>query len=76
MNAFITVFYYVLTVMRKQLLVLAGYGIGFVSSLILAPLLVQRYGIHGASVSYGLPMMLTAIFFGVCIVIEMKKENK
>lgn len=76
MNAFITVFYYVLTVMRKQLLVLAGYGVGFVSSRILSPLLVQKYGIHGASISYGLPMMITALFFAVCIAVVMKREHK
>lgn len=76
MNAFITVFYYVLTVMRKQLLVLAGYGVGFLSSLILAPLLVRNYGIHGAAVSYGLPMMITALFFAVCIGIVTKKAQR
>lgn len=76
MNAFITVFYYVLTVMRKQMLVLSGYALGFISALILAPVLVRNFGIHGASVSYGLPMLITALFFAVCIVIVKKREQR
>lgn len=76
MNAFITVFYYVLTVMRKQALVLVGYGIGFLSAWILAPLLVKRFAIHGASISYGLPMMLTAVFFAAAIgIVTNKRKN-
>lgn len=80
-NAIITVCYYVLTVMRKQFLILAGYGVGFCIALIVPKILVKSYGLRGAVAAYGIPMTATVICFMILIVYNMKRidwtvENK
>lgn len=73
MNAIITVLYYVLAVMRKQVLILAGYGVGFVVALIVPTAMVKAYGITGAVAAYGIPMGIVAVCFGIVIWLCMKK---
>lgn len=73
MNAIITVCYYILTVMRKQMLVLVGYGVGFVFALITPLILVRAYGLTGAVVSYVIPMFMTVVTFAVFIKFNMSK---
>lgn len=75
MNAIITIFYYVLTVMRKQMLVLAGYAVGFVFALVVPFLFVRAYGLTGAVVSYVIPMMTTVVVFGIFIMYNMKRTS-
>ena len=72
MNAIITIFYYVLTVMRKQMLVLAGCAVGFVFALVVPFLFVRAYGLTGAVVSYVITMMTTVVVFGIFIMYNMK----
>ena len=75
MNAIITVCYYVLTVMRKQMLILFGYGVGFVFALIVPSFLVRAYGLTGAVVSYVIPMAMTVVVFGIFITYNMKRAK-
>lgn len=75
MNAIITVCYYVLTVMRKQMLILAGYGVGFLFALIVPSFFVRAYGLTGAVVSYVIPMTMTVVAFGIFITYNMKRAN-
>mgnify|MGYP006972219350 CR=1 FL=1 len=74
LNALITVFYYVLTIMRKQGLILLSYTIGFISSLVSAPLLVRSMGITGATIAYGLPMLLITIFMAIFMFCQLRKH--
>lgn len=76
MNALIMLFYNVLAVMRRQYLVMAGYGIGFVCSLILAPAFVKRWEIWGAAVSYVIPTgIIVLVFLGITI-FHYQKEKR
>ena len=75
MNAIITVCYYVLTVMRKQFQILAGYGVGFFIALIVPRMLVKSYGLTGAVAAYGIPMAATVICFMILIVYNMKRVD-
>ena len=75
MNAIITVCYYVLTVMRKQMLILVGYGVGFIFALIVPSFFVRAYGLTGAVVSYVIPMTMTVVAFGIFITYNMKRAN-
>lgn len=76
MNAIITVCYYILAVMRKQMLILVSYGIGFLGALIIPKVLVGSYGLTGAVVGYVIPMAMSVICFGVLIVKNMKFGNE
>lgn len=75
MNAIITVCYYVLTVMRKQMLILAGYGVGFCIALFAPEILVRKFGLTGAVVAYGIPMAVTVICFGIMILYNIKRAD-
>ena len=75
MNAIITVCYYVLTVMRKQFLIMVGYGVGFCIALVVPRILVESYGLMGAVAAYGIPMAVTVICFMILIVYNMKRVD-
>lgn len=79
MNAFITVFYYVLTVMRKQMTVLVSYSVGFVSAIILSPILVKTLGISGGAIAYVIPMLIIVCFMWGAMIYNLhqyKKKNE
>lgn len=71
-SAVATFLYYVITVMRKQRLLLMGYAIGFVCALILPNILVPGYRIMGAVISCGVSMAALALVFGCIVVAQIR----
>lgn len=71
-NASGVILYYALTTMRRQKLVLVGYLISSASVLVFSKLLVNRYGMTGASVSYTVAMFILVCVFGVTFMISSR----
>lgn len=74
-SAVVTFLYYIITVMRKQRLLLVGYFAGFVAALIIPRFLVPRLELIGAVISYGVCMILLAAAFTI-VVVKSIIENK
>lgn len=66
-SATATFLYYIITVMRKQKLLLMGYLMGFICALIIPSLLVPRYMLMGAVISCGISMFVLAAAFAVIV---------
>lgn len=67
-SATATFMYYVITVMRKQRLLMVGYALGFLCALFIPRVLVPEYALMGAVVSCGISMfVLSAVFVGIVI---------
>ena len=64
-NASSTILYYGLATMRRQHLVFVGYVLAAVTVLVLATMLVSRYGMMGASVAYTAAMVTLTVVFAV-----------
>lgn len=75
MSALIMLFYNILAVMRRQYLVMGGYAVGFVCSLILAPAFVKRWEIRGACISYVIPSAIIVLVFSGITWYNYKKEK-
>lgn len=74
-NALSVLLYYGLIIMRKQVAVLAGYGIAAALTFVLtAPLLT--YELMGASILYVVAMGTTCVVFGICFALSYRKETK
>ncbi|MDE5781046.1 MAG: lipopolysaccharide biosynthesis protein [Lachnospiraceae bacterium] len=71
-SATATFLYYVITVMRKQRLLLTGYLLGFICALIIPTLLVPRYVLMGAVISCGISMFMLASAFAVIVMVHMR----
>lgn len=68
LNALSTVLRYTLTVMRKQYVTLIGYVIAFLFTIVITPVLVQKYSIGGAGAAYVLSMLImTLVFLAILI---------
>jgi len=66
----------IVTIIRKQKLLLIGYGLCSVLIFILAPIVVREYGIMGAALlELGLMLLLCAVFITI-VVIEMRRAIK
>lgn len=76
MSAMIMLFYNILAVMRRQYLVMFGYGVGFVCSLLVAPALVRSFAIRGAAMAYVLPSAIIVLVFMGITVYNFHKEKK
>jgi O-antigen/teichoic acid export membrane protein len=76
MSALIMLFYNILAVMRRQYLVMFGYGVGFVCSLLAAPALVSRLEIRGAAIAYVIPSAVIVLVFLLITVYNFYKEKK
>lgn len=74
-SATATFLYYVITVMRKQKLLMAGYALGFVCSLVLPAVLVPKFELMGAVISCGISMAVLAVTFS-CIVAYQIAHNR
>ena len=75
-NAVVTLMFYGITVLRKQKLLVVGYGATLALSLIIANILVKSYGLMGASVSFLLSMAALALLFFIIFIVCYKKEAR
>lgn len=77
-NALSTMLRYVLTVMRVQKMILTGYIVAFIGTLVVIPVLIKQYAILGASVAYLFSMLALSFVFALimCIVIVKNKHSK
>ncbi|HIX60229.1 MAG TPA: lipopolysaccharide biosynthesis protein [Candidatus Blautia gallistercoris] len=76
MNALIMLFYNVLAVMRRQYLVMGGYTVGFLCSLVISPVLVKRLEIRGAAAAYVIPMaVIVLVFLGITLFTYEKEKR-
>lgn len=76
LNSANVIFYYLLSVMRKQKLVLISYVLSFVFSLIVPDLLTKNFNVIGASISFLLTMMFLFIVSSFFVFIEFKRLVK
>ena len=78
LNALITIFYYVLAVLRQQKMIVVSYGVGFAGALIFTPILVKRMDITGAVIGYIVPMLLVDVVMFVVMLwcIRRKKVSE
>lgn len=65
--------YYVLVIMKEQRYVFAVYALGSLGAVLLAPRLVEAYGINGGAVSYLLLMILLAALFAGAVMGRYQK---
>lgn len=75
-SAVATFLYYVITVMRKQRLLLAGYIMGFICALIMPGILVPRYVLAGAAASCGISMLILASAFAAIVIAGIRKRGR
>ena len=79
LNALAIIFYYALTIMRKQRWIFSGTGVIFLASLGAYPLLVSRWGVLGGAFAFtamtaGLALFLGAFAIGF-LALQMKKST-
>ena len=72
-SAVVTFLYYLITVMRKQKMLIVGYVMGFASALVIPRILVPTLEIKGAAMSYGISMFILGIAFVAIIVTSIMK---
>ncbi|MEA5004354.1 MAG: hypothetical protein VB081_12785 [Christensenella sp.] len=75
-NAIVTLMFYGITVLRKQKLLVVGYGATLVLALIISNIFVQSSGLMGASLAYLISMVVLALLFFVIFIICYKKEAR
>lgn len=69
-------FQILLTLMRKQKIILVGYIVTSICGFILIRLLVKEYGTVGASIGYLILMFFLALFYGILYQLVLKKQSK
>lgn len=74
-SAIVTFLYYVITVMRRQKLLIIGYVVGFIQALIVTPILVRAKGLTGAVLSYGISMAILAVAFIAIIIVSVLQKR-
>lgn len=74
--AFAGFFNSVITIMRKQRILLYVYIIVAILALLLSNKMVIVYGVHGASVANMIWTLIESIIFGLVVVFNVKKERK
>lgn len=70
-NAIAFVLYYVLTICRAQISIIAGYGISALIAMIISPLMVKSFGLWGASVAYGITVLVMAVLFILMVMVQI-----
>ena len=76
LNAYVYFLYYLVTVTRKQIYLLIGYGVAWVTALLLSPILVEKGAIMGAVVSCAISFaVMFVIFSGISLVIIEKRRK-
>lgn len=76
LNAAGVFLYFILTIMRKQHFILAGYIAAFLAALISSPRLVQDFGITGAAFSYLLNLLLLFLLFFIFTWMGMRRKEQ
>lgn len=76
LNAFMNLFYYSLIIMKKQRLILAGYGLTAALAAALSGPFVRRGGIFGGSLIYMLMMAVLMVLFGLFTLYFMKEKER
>lgn len=74
-SAIVTFLYYLITVMRKQRLLMIGYFMGLISAFFVPEILVPKMELTGAIISYGISMIMLAVVFTTVIVVSMLKNR-
>ena len=74
-NAIAYLLYFVLTIFRSQLGIIAGYGIASIMALLISTRMVERWQLWGASVSYFISIVVLIVIFLGCIFLEGKKAR-
>lgn len=74
-NAVSVILYYALATLRRQHAVLVGYVLAAVTVLVLSNLLVDKWGIMGASVSYLVAMLILDLAFAVAFLVRMRESR-
>lgn len=72
-TAFATIFLFALTVMRKQYIMLIVYVVAGLSAVALAPILVQQYGMLGASAAYMISVFIIPAAFATILQYQVGK---
>ena len=62
--------------MRRQYLVMGGYTVGFLCSLVISPVLVKRLEIRGAAAAYVIPMAVIVLVFWGITLFTYEKEKR
>jgi O-antigen/teichoic acid export membrane protein len=75
-SAIDSIWYYALTVMRRQNRMLIGYSVTFVAALLITPPLVKYSGLDGGSIAYSLLMLILAAVLLVILFICYKQTTK
>lgn len=75
-NAVVTLMFYGITVLRKQKLLVVGYGATLVLALVISNILVSSYGLMGASVAFFVSMAVLALLFFIIFIVCYKKESR
>lgn len=75
-SALYNVFYYCITIMRRQYMVLVGYGSVFLLSLVLMPLAVRAAGLTGAAWGYLLLMVVMNGVFALILAYYLYRLKK
>ncbi|BDF57949.1 exopolysaccharide biosynthesis protein [Christensenellaceae bacterium] len=75
-NAVVTLMFYGITVLRKQKLLVVGYGATLVLALVISNILVSSYGLMGASAAFLISMAVLALLFFIIFIVCYKKESR
>jgi len=77
--AMYTVFYYMITILRRQIALLVSCLVGALITVIVMPILVNKFGMLGASIGYAGIMflvMVICVFFTMLYLVKYKDKEK
>lgn len=75
-SALVTIFYYAITVMRKQYMVLCAYAAGFLTTCLITPKLVEHFAIRGASIAYMVPTLVIVLVMLGVLEVQVRRKKK
>ena len=74
-NALSTLFFYIITIIRKQIFLLYGNIITFLFAIVISPYLIKEFSLLGAAIAYMITMVLRSVIFTVFFIYIMAKEK-
>lgn len=74
-SAVVTFSYYVITILRQQKWILAGYAAAFIYAVFMARIMVKEYAIKGAIFVYGSSVGIIAVIFIAVIIFTIKRRK-
>jgi len=75
-NALVFIFYYVLTIFRRQRYIMISYICSAIIAVFLSDIFVKKMGINGGALSYFVVVMILAVLFVFGIVYSNRKERE